>query len=237
MTYIGNTIEGVVFALLSRLSDQREKIGKHYFPLIALISVLTMFFSAYAFFFSKEIVVLLLGAQWGDSAVILKWIAIVIFIQTFSRFSDTLVRATNEFPASAKIKFIYLISIVIFIIIGNALAGINGVLVGIILANLLHSVLMLRLGLKITSFAYKGLLWMLLRVLVLAAVVVAKGLYLAHISPNIAVQLALSMISDCLLLVIFISSPRLAGRLISEFVVNRISEIPWLSKIQLGRNL
>lgn len=237
MTYIGNTIEGVVFALLSRLSDQREKIGKHYFPLIALISVLTMFFSAYAFFFSKEIVVLLLGAQWGDSAVILKWIAIVIFIQTFSRFSDTLVRATNEFPASAKIKFIYLISIVIFIIIGNALAGINGVLVGIILANLLHSVLMLRLGLKITSFAYKGLLWMLLRVLVLAAVVVAKGLYLAHISPNIAVQLALSMISDCLLLVIFISSPRLAGRLISEFVDNRISEIPWLSKIQLGRNL
>ena len=235
MTYIGNTIEGVVFALLSRLSDQRMKIGKHYFPLITIISILTLFLSAYTFFFSKEIIVLLLGAQWGDSAIILKWIAIIIFIQTFSRFCDTLVRATNEFPASAKVKSIYLISMIAFITTGNIVAGINGILVGIILANLLHSVLMLRLGLKITSFALKEFLWMLLRVLILAGVVAAKGFYLAHIAPNVVVQLALSLISDCLLLGIFISSPRLAGRLISEFMDNRINEIPWFNKILPSR--
>ena len=146
--YVGNTLDGVLFSTLSKVQSDSEKVQFIFFRLISLMVLFIGYISLTIFFFSKEVVLVILGEKWLEAVSILQILAFLIFFQIFSRFSDTLVRAKNALYQSSVVKFIFLIVTVVGIIIGLPY-GIQVVTWMIVLAAIIHSLLMLRLSMKV----------------------------------------------------------------------------------------
>jgi O-antigen/teichoic acid export membrane protein len=146
--YVGNTLDGVLFSTLSRFQSDLKKVQFIFFRLISLMVLFIGYISLTVFFFSEEVILVVLGNQWIEATTILQILAFLIFFQIFSRFSDTLVRAKNALYKSSIVKFIFLVVTVLGIFIGLPY-GIHTVSWMIVLAAVIHSLLMIRLSIRI----------------------------------------------------------------------------------------
>lgn len=148
--YVGNTLDGVLFSTLSKVQSDVEKVRFIFFRLISLMVLFIGYISLTIFFFSQEVILVVLGEQWVEASSILQIFSFLIFFQIFSRFSDTLVRAKNALYKSSIIKFIFLVVTVSGILVGLPF-GINIVSWIIVFAAIIHSMLMVRLSIALTQ--------------------------------------------------------------------------------------
>jgi PST family polysaccharide transporter len=77
-------VTGVVVSALSRLQDQPERFRDYYRKAIQGLTALTMPIVVFTFVVADELVLLILGPQWGGTAVIFRLLAPAAFVGTFN---------------------------------------------------------------------------------------------------------------------------------------------------------
>jgi len=197
--YVGNTLDGVLFSTLSKVQSDLEKVRFVFFRLISLMVLFIGYISLTVFFFSQEVILVVLGEHWIEASSILQILAFLMFFQIFSRFSDTLIRAKNALYKSSIIKFIFLIVTIVGIVIGLPY-GINVVSWTIVLAAIIHSLLMLQLSMKVIEAKWGVFLKTLLPGLKLMTVLGVKNWmfiqFLSQYIPGALITLIVNFIID-----------------------------------------
>jgi O-antigen/teichoic acid export membrane protein len=77
-------VTGVVVSALSRLQDQPERFLGYYRKAIQALTTLTMPIVVFTFVVADELVLLVLGPQWGEAALIFRLLAPAAFVGTFN---------------------------------------------------------------------------------------------------------------------------------------------------------
>ena len=232
LTYAGSSIDGILFSVMSKFSDEKEKLANFFFPFIIMLSFGTIYATIVTYFMSDTIIEILLGPGWESASSLLKILAILIFIQTFSRFGDTFVRATKIFTASAWVKIIFLSSMILFGIFGYYYAGFNGAVWGIVIGHLVHSFFMLGLCIRYTGYSKITFFKLLVPVLVFGGLFFIKNWMLFHfVEPQSVSGILLLLFSDLILLGVYFMFPVLLGKTNALFISERISEFGIFPKL------
>lgn len=111
---IGNVINNLSFASLSKINEDNEKLKRAF----TYSSFILALFSFPIFFltllFSKEIILILLGAKWLPTAGVLQILAFGIFLRMSYKIPGTILKAKQKFALTARIQIIYAFNIILF---------------------------------------------------------------------------------------------------------------------------
>lgn len=111
---IGNVINNLSFASLSKINEDNEKLKRAF----TYSSFILALFSFPIFFltllFSKEIILILLGAKWIQTASVLQILAFGIFLRMSYKIPGTILKAKQKFALTARIQIIYAFNIILF---------------------------------------------------------------------------------------------------------------------------
>lgn len=234
ITYTGNAFDNPLFSVMSKSADQRVRLGEFFFSSVTLLSIALLYVSVITFFFASEIIRILLGEGWGDAAWVLQALAVMIFMQTFPRFADVLVRSTNEFGKASIAKATFLASTIVLTIGGGWIFGFEGAVFGVVGAHFVHSVFMTRVSMQITSFPIRSLRCRMLPVFALGAVLIAKNLIVFWVVEGFVPRLLVVLATDLFLVVLYYRFPQLVGRTNAEFLSARLGEIPPIARWTTG---
>jgi O-antigen/teichoic acid export membrane protein len=89
-------VTGVVVPALSRLQDDPERFRSYYRKAIQAVSSITMPIVVFTFVAADELVLLVLGSQWGDTAVIFRLLVPAAFVGTFNGAAGWVWVALNQ---------------------------------------------------------------------------------------------------------------------------------------------
>jgi len=89
-------VTGVVVPALSRLQGKPERFRDYYRKAIQAISTLTMPIVVFTFVVADDLVLLILGPQWNDTAVIFRLLAPATFVGTFNGAAGWVWVALNQ---------------------------------------------------------------------------------------------------------------------------------------------
>ena len=89
-------VTGVVVPALSRLQDDPERFRSYYRQAIQALSSLTMPIVVFTFVAADELVLLVLGPQWGSTAVIFRLLVPAAFVGTFNGAAGWVWVALNQ---------------------------------------------------------------------------------------------------------------------------------------------
>jgi len=232
LMYAGKSIDGILFSLMSKLNNEKSRLQGFYFPFLSMIAIGMIYLSVIVFFFAGDIIRFLLGPGWDQAISIIKVMTCLIFIQTFSRFGDTFIRATRAFKVSSIVKILFLLSIVFFIPLGYWLHGIYGAIGGIVLANVVHAVSMLVTCIRLGDYSIKQFIWLLLPVLVLGILLIIKNTILFRFLPNdFPIKVLTVGFTDLLLFLGYYKYPSMIGKNNAEFISRMLKDTRPISKI------
>lgn len=228
--YVGSSLDGVLFSVMSQFADERQKLGQFFFGSLVLIALGLGYVSVVTYFMADFIVLFMLGEGWEDAQRVLRMIAVLIFFQAFPRFSDTLVRSTNQFFGAAVVKATFLGAVVVAVPIGGWLSGFDGAVWGYVVATGIHALGMVTLGLRITGHPVSDLIARVVPVFGFVALLVAKNWALFSVMPNSFVWRASALLfTDLVLLCSYVAFPLLLGGRNAVFVAERLGEIDQLA--------
>lgn len=130
---IGNVINNLSFASLSKINEDNEKLKRAF----TYSSFILALFSFPIFFltllFSKEIILILLGEKWLQTAGVLQILSFGIFLRMSYKIPGTILKAKQKFALTARIQVIYAFNIILFSLLLIKF-DIEGVAVGTLLA-------------------------------------------------------------------------------------------------------
>ncbi len=226
--YIGTAVDSLLFSMMSRLQTEEEKLRTFFSNSIVTLVILFTYIAITIGIFADSFILLLLGDKWLDGVPILQLFSLLIFFQAFARFSDTLVRATNTMIASSKVKLVFCIAMIVFVYLG-AKYGISGLVIGVAIANLIHSVLMFNLSLSIIKLKWLSFLKKLLPVIKIGLLFFVKSILLKLLLGEVLSPfflLAITGITDVLvaLLIIFVI-PGALGKELFVFIFSIVEDM------------
>lgn len=124
--------------ILSTIQNDKERIRKAYFKVIDIIGIVSIMVSAYMFYYSKEIIELIYGPNWGESIEVFAFLAIVSAIQPITATTGPVLLASNRADLYFKTG---IFSSILYVIgfFATVQYGIEMVAIGYIITNLLVS--------------------------------------------------------------------------------------------------
>lgn len=123
---IGETIDQVLFPLLSQAQDNLDKIRRVFLNGIGTILLLSVPITIVAFIRAEEIVDFVLGSQWGNVVIPLKIMIICLFFRIAYKLGESVLRSVGRVYFILRIQIIYAFVVLIGAYIGTHY-GINGV--------------------------------------------------------------------------------------------------------------
>ena len=157
-SFTGSSLDGVFFTWFSHNKNNKISLKTTYTSSICLISF-GLFFIGFIFLFHSEFIIsVLFGSRWLECSDILKILSLSIFFFPYSRFVDTLVRATKFFTPALFLQVIKFVSLVSFSYIGNLYFGINGLIFGIIFSEFIYTFTSILLSNYILRLTFKDFL-------------------------------------------------------------------------------
>jgi O-antigen/teichoic acid export membrane protein len=125
------------FASFSKINSDNEKLSKAFLYLSFILAIFSFPICLVSFFYSKEIVILLLGKNWLPTADVLKIFSIGIFLRMSYKIPGTILRAKSLFSLTAKLQIVYAANVIFLSIIFIRLS-INGVAAATTIALLIQ---------------------------------------------------------------------------------------------------
>lgn len=232
ITYVGNSLDGVLFSVMSQFADERKRLGQFFFSSLTLVALGLGYVSVATYFMADFIILFMLGDGWEDAQRVLRMMAVLIFFQAFPRFSDTLVRSTNTFAGAAVVKAVFLVAVVIAVPAGSAIGGFDGAVWGFVVATGIHAIGMITLGLRITGHPASDFLARVIPVFGFVALLSAKTGLLFSIMPGGYVwRLPAMLVTDLVVFGAYFLFPRLLGLRNATFVADRLGDINQLASV------
>jgi PST family polysaccharide transporter len=109
---------GIMMPVLARLQGEPDRMRKAYYRFVALVTLLAMPGIAIALAAPKEVVGLLLGQQWLQTADIFAWLGAVALFQPMTMTLNTLLMAKGKTNVIFKITAVLAVTTVIAFAIG-----------------------------------------------------------------------------------------------------------------------
>lgn len=155
--YFDQAVSKVMFPSMSLIQENQSRLGSTFKRGIALTALITLSTSAMAAVLGREIVFVLLGSQWEAVVLPFQIMALGIFFQIGSKFSNSVVRAKGAVYRLSWLQALYAGAVVL----GAWLAypyGVSAVALAVMSAIIFQFVLFTRLSLKITALSWTDML-------------------------------------------------------------------------------
>jgi len=215
--YIGDILDKIMFPAMSEIQDEKEKLFQIYQVSLGIVNTILMPLSLYLIFFSKEIVLILLGKDWSEAVIPLQIMFVVLAISSSSRMADTVIRAKGLIYKNVVRKFLYVVFLLICTIYGGSRYGLIGAAVGVTVSYLFNYLIMLVLVKKIFKkgifeiFLAPVLSGLKLTGILLIILIIATTVFNSWKTPNIPYFLILSFILGTIVMIILWKNPSLFG--------------------------
>ncbi|RYZ54544.1 MAG: lipopolysaccharide biosynthesis protein [Sphingobacteriales bacterium] len=132
-TIIGNVINSLSFASLSKISEDNDKLRKAFVYSSFILALFSFPILVITLLFSKEIVLILLGPKWLSTIPVLQILSFGIFLRMSYKVPGTILKAKQLFRLTARIQIIYALNILVFSVLMIRF-GIEGVAIGTLAA-------------------------------------------------------------------------------------------------------
>lgn len=226
---IGNAFDPVLFSVLTKVRDNNTQTKALIGKLMNLLVFLMLGVSITLLFFSREVVIVVLGYEWIEAAVVVQVLGLVLPIQIISRLADVIIRTHNKIFHVLPVKIIYILMLGSSIYFGWQY-GLTVISALVCTAIFIHGIMMAKLSFKFIDLSALELVRYIQPALILGVIITI----LTGIVHTVCTQLALSPISQiltlaladiCLLLGIYWTFPQVVSNVVDvEFIINTIKK-------------
>ncbi len=152
---LGQMIDRVIFPVIARFQDDRERVASAYLRGVSLVAILTVPASVLAVLLAPELIRLLLGGnhKWDDVVLPFQVFSAGLVFRTSYKISDSLARAMGTVYHRAWRQAVYAVAVIVGASIGTAY-GLEWVAVGVTSAIVLNYLLMAHLSLRTAGIAW-----------------------------------------------------------------------------------
>lgn len=157
VTLIGETLDQVLFPLLSKNQESKNKLAHVFVMGICLIVLISIPISLVAFICAEPLVYFALGEQWGEVILPFKIMVLGLFFRIGYKLSDSLVRSLGKVYHRAFIQALYALLVVIGAFIGHYF-GLVGVAFGVTCAFTINYFLMSALSMHLLNIKIRSLI-------------------------------------------------------------------------------
>lgn len=133
-TQINSIFDSVLFPLLSKIQDEKERIANVYIKCISLLNVFSIVFAAFVYFNSKLIIDIFFGKEWEDLVPIMQIISISLIFRVDGRLVDCFFRSLGFVKLSFYIRVIGFFLSALCLIIGSRF-GLIGASLGLVASS------------------------------------------------------------------------------------------------------
>ncbi len=141
--YIGKILDTIMFPGMSEIQDEHERLFKIYQHSLGVVNSLLMPVAAYLIFFSKEVVLILLGTNWLEAVLPLQIMFVVLPFSSSSRMADSVIRAKGLIYKNVTRKYIYVVVLITSTSLGAYFYGIVGAAIAVTCSFLFNYIIML----------------------------------------------------------------------------------------------
>ena len=142
-TYIGTILDTIMFPAMSEIQNDNEKLFKIYQHSLGVVNTVLLPIAIYLIYFSKEIVLILLGKDWMEAVIPLQIMFVVLPFSSSGRMADSVLRAKGLVYKNAWRKFLYVIVLILSSAYGAYKYGFIGAALGVTFSYLFNYVTML----------------------------------------------------------------------------------------------
>lgn len=146
----GNALDKALFPAMSKVQDNKAKLGKAFLTGVGLIAIIAIPLSFMIVFLAQEIVLILLGAKWTAVIIPLQILGASLLFRMSYKMSESLARATGAVYRRAWRQFVYAGLVLCGSYVGH-FWGLEGVALGVALALVINFFLMAHLSLQLTD--------------------------------------------------------------------------------------
>ncbi|MEM8617423.1 MAG: lipopolysaccharide biosynthesis protein [Pseudomonadota bacterium] len=129
-TLIGQMGDKVLFPTLATIQDDRKRLERALNRALALVAMLQVPLTAFLLVSAPEIIVALLGPQWGAATIPFQILVCVLFFRTAYKFINAILRASGRVYIAAAWQWTYAMAVVTGAFLGVQ-AGLPGVALGV----------------------------------------------------------------------------------------------------------
>lgn len=144
-SYIGNILDTIMFPAMSEIQDEEKKLFQTYQHSLGLVNSVLMPISLFLIFYSKEVVLILLGDQWLEAIVPLQIMFILLPFSSSSKMADSVIRAKGLIYKNVYRKALYTIVLITTVYFGAKFYGLKGAATGVTISYFFNYILMLLL--------------------------------------------------------------------------------------------
>ncbi|SOB91557.1 PST family polysaccharide transporter [Rhodobacter sp. JA431] len=130
---VGSMADKVLFPALAHLQDDTERLRRAYAMAVGLCALTQIPLSVYLLITGPEVILVLMGPQWGPAVVPFQVMVATLFFRTAYKFTGTLLRASGHVYLGALWQWSYAAMVLAGALIG-AQWGLPGVATGVSLA-------------------------------------------------------------------------------------------------------
>ncbi len=228
--YLGNTFDSVLFPLLSGIQDEKKRVQSAFLKASEALNVLILPLTVFMIFYSRDILLLVLGEAWLPANMAFKILLLLPVIRLITRLSDSLVRSLGAVYKSAFRKTGFLLTIVISLFLG-ARYGLTGTAFGVLVAVIVHYLLMLTLSLSLIDISFVRFIRIYVHGIVLGAIatilsLISFGVIQMMESWDHKYNLFVLFLDIVLYLIIIYNFPRLLGENVIKILYTLLLKVP-----------
>jgi O-antigen/teichoic acid export membrane protein len=138
-----------MFPAMSEIQNEHERLFRIYQNSLGVVNSVLMPVAVFLIFFSKEVVLILLGSKWLEAVLPLQIMFVVLPFSSSGRMADSVIRAKGLVYKNVLRKFIYVIFLLTTVSFGAYCFGIVGASIAVSFSFLFNYVIMLFLVKKI----------------------------------------------------------------------------------------
>jgi O-antigen/teichoic acid export membrane protein len=154
VTIFGSAFDRVLFASLSKIQRERERLSLAFRRAVSLIALLILPTSAVAFVLAPELIHVLLGPKWTEVVAPFRILAVGMLFRTGYKVTASVARATGAAYRSAWRQAVYAVTVALGAFVGQSW-GVPGVALGVLFALAVFFLLMAQLSVKLTSITWR----------------------------------------------------------------------------------
>ena len=154
---VGGSVSNVAFSAFSRLREDANARSKAFQVYVGSVFFLMAALCQFFYFYPDIIIQILLGDQWMAAVPLMEILAVLVLLQSLTRFLDPIVRSENLMKKAIPIKALFALIVVVTLYLSSQSNMLPVVAMSLIVPTVVHVLLMLRLVLKALGIKWKEL--------------------------------------------------------------------------------
>ena len=149
-TIVNKVLHTVLFSTVSKIQDDKEKVGEYYKYSVAIVAAFMIPLSLFFIIVTEDIVAILLGDNWSEAVFPLQILFSAISMRALGGISDAYSKALGVVYSNAYRKFIFLLAIVVCVFMGSYY-GLVGAVIAVDISITINFLLMVSLIGRVTG--------------------------------------------------------------------------------------